>query len=91
MDGPIHKSLDVVLSSIDPPLMNEKFLMDITKEEFKAEFSPNNIIDATYHKGLISKLIAVIPCNIRNGKVVPLPCILDTGAPKYGVPKSNGI
>ena len=46
MDRPIHKSLDIVLSSIDPPLMNEKFLMDITKEEFKAEFSPNNIMDA---------------------------------------------
>ena len=75
-----HKTSDELLSELDLPPRNHKYVTEIKEEDFKSEFGKG--IQKIVVDEMIVRLVMVIPLYTKNGTVLPLPCILDTGAPK---------
>ena len=75
-----HKPSDVLLSKLDLLPRNLKYVIEIKEEEFKSEFGKG--IQKVVIDEMVARLVMVVPLYTKNGTILPLPCILDTGAPR---------
>ena len=75
------KSLDVLLNEMDLPPRNCKYATELDEDEYNQEF-PQSITRIKMDDKLV-RFVAVVPFypKQKTGVVIPIPFILDTGAP----------
>jgi len=82
MDGS-ELRFDVLLTNRDLPPHHSAYLTEMHKDDFDREFK-NSPITALWASGshYFRRLTVVLPLEVpASGKVIPIPFILDTGAP----------
>ena len=72
----------MLLTAVDLPKQHPAFFRPITKEEFKGHFN-DSPVTAIHISGdsFYRRLTIVLPLETQAGKVIPIPFIVDTGAP----------
>ena len=75
------KSLDVLLNEMDLPPRNRKYATELDEDEYNQEF-PQSIARIKMDNKLV-RFVAIVPFypKQKTGVVIPIPFILDTGAP----------
>jgi len=82
--SPLAGDSDILLNKTDLPLDHPRYLKMISEDEYNTEFGSPKICEILDFDQQVKRLVAVIPLYIgsQNRNVIPVPCIVDTGAPK---------
>ena len=75
--------LPFLLEKADLVKYDETYLKPICEKEFIKKFGETPPVDEIYHRTFLRRLAIVLPLQVSNNMVVPIPFIIDTGAPKY--------
>jgi len=68
------------LSVKDLPPSNQRFLSELSEEEYRVNFS--DTVNKIYDGSKLRKLFCVLPLYTSQGSIIPIPCLVLTGAPK---------
>ena len=71
---------DFLLNELDLPAKNEDYFKVISKKDFIKTFGDSPII-RRYSFNLLKRVAIVLPLHISDSHVIPIPFIVDTGAP----------
>ena len=75
--------LQFLLKEADLVKYDETYLKPVCEKEFTKKFGETPPVDEVYHGTYLRRLAIVLPLQVSSNMVVPIPFIIDTGAPKY--------
>ena len=75
--------LQFILTKADLVKYDETYLKPVCEKEFIKRFGETPPVDEVYDGTYLRRLAIVLPLQVSNNMVVPIPFIIDTGAPKY--------
>lgn len=80
IDGPLE---DILLHKLDFPKLEHDYLTVVSKKWFQDKYGSGKIstIYSPSVPDMPKRLTAVLPLELEDGAVIPLPMIIDTGAP----------
>ena len=81
---------DCLVSELDILKHDARYLQKIQENDYMT-MDNSLYIRVSMVKGLYHRLATIIPLHIKSGMVVPIPCIIDTGAPAYFILGTGAI
>ena len=76
------RNKDVLLSEIDLMARDDRYLRKIDPEEY-SEMDDSLCIPILQHGGSYRRICTIIPLFLKSLSVIPVPCLIDTGAPAF--------
>ena len=80
----VVESKDILLTEMDLPPSNPKYLVEMTVEDYNTECGngdSGNFIWKRYIDDDLARLGILLPLHTKRGTIIPVPWIIDTGAP----------